>query len=104
MEPFNIKIQIADQTTTLTILPVNTDLFKVVFYGGILAGVRKTTDQNNWEAVPIEELIAGDLPFYSKDGHVDHQEIELNSNTINQIGQAIDAALQTDLANQNSEQ
>jgi hypothetical protein len=90
MDPFNIKIEIADQTVTLTILPVNSELYKIVYYGGILGAIRKEGIQSTWEAVPIEELTAGDLPNYQKSSNSDHQEVNLDASTIKQIGEAIE--------------
>lgn len=102
MEPFNIKIEQADQFVTLTILPVNTELFKIVYFGGILCGIRKESNQQNWEAVSAEDLPAGDLPFYQKDDKLDHQPIELDSSTLLQIGQAIEEKLSVELIIQKS--
>jgi hypothetical protein len=89
MDPFNIKITLAEQAITLTILPVNTEMYKVVYFGGILGVIRRQSDQYSWESVPTEELLAGDLPFYQRTLNSDHQLVELDARTIEQIGQAI---------------
>jgi hypothetical protein len=90
MDPFNIKIEVADEAITLTILPVDNTLYKVVYYGAILGAVRKQNKEETWEALPIEELTAGDLPFYRKEDNTDHQELELDPATIAQIGKEIE--------------
>ncbi|MDB5020681.1 MAG: hypothetical protein JWQ28_1808 [Pedobacter sp.] len=98
MDPFNIKILIKDQPLTLTILPVDKELFKVVYFGSILGAVRKETNGAAWRGVPAEELTAGDLPFHQKDESNDNPNLELDAKTIEQIGQAIETELTNDLA------
>lgn len=90
MEAFNIKIQVVQQPLTLTILPVNPTLFKIIYFGAVLGGVRKQSGEQGWEAVAMEELTAGDLPFYQHDPNADHENLELTGPTIQQIGQEIE--------------
>jgi len=90
MEAFNIKIQVGNSPLTLTILPVDATLFKVIYFGAVLGAVRKQDDTDCWQAVPVEELTAGDLPFYQHDPNADHEKLELTSPTIHQIGQEIE--------------
>ena len=90
MEAFNIKIQVGNSPLTLTILPVDATLFKVIYFGAVLGAVRKQDDTDRWQAVPVEELTAGDLPFYQHDPNADHEKLELTSPTIHQIGQEIE--------------
>lgn len=89
MEAFNIKIQVEGSPLTLTILPVDSTLFKVIYFGAILGVVRKQS-KDNWVAVQMEELTAGDLPFYQHDPKADHEELELTSSTIHKIGVEIE--------------
>lgn len=91
MEAFNIKIQVQERTLTLTILPVDSTLFKVIYFGAVLGALRKETEENTWQAVPMEELTAGDLPFYQHDPNADHEELELTRTTIQQIGLEIES-------------
>ena len=90
MEAFNIKIQVEDGPLTLTILPLESTLFKVIYFGAVLGAVRKEAGKNSWMSVPVEELTAGDLPFYQHDPNADHEELQLNPPTIQQIGEEIE--------------
>jgi hypothetical protein len=90
MEPFNIKIAVKNETTTLTILPAEEGVFKIVYYGGVLAAVQSTGGQGSWELISPDAITSGDLPFYSRKPGSDHHEIELDAATVNQIGAAIE--------------
>jgi len=87
MEPFNIKISIADSQITLTILPTST-YYKVIYYGGILGAVALVNNQ--WELVASENVEAGDLPPYHNNSDDGRKEIELNEKNIRLIGEEIE--------------
>lgn len=90
MEPFNIKIAVKNESITLTILPAEEGIFKIVYYGGVLAAVQSTGSKGNWDLIAPDALTSGDLPFYSRKPGSDHQEIELDEATVNQVGAAIE--------------
>jgi hypothetical protein len=90
MKPFNIKIPVKGEEITLTILPADDGIFKIVYYTGILGAVQSTGTPASWSMVPQEELTAGDLPFYRKAPGSDHPEFELDAVTIEEVGKAID--------------
>lgn len=90
MEAFNVKIQVEDRPLTLTILPLDASSFKVIYFGAVLGAVRKDSQKNSWLAIPMEELTAGDLPFYQHDPNADHENLELTPATIHQIGEEIE--------------
>jgi len=87
MEPFNIKISIADCQITLTILPTS-DYYKIVYYGGILGAI--TVVNSHWELVAPENLEAGDLPPYHNNTDDHRVEIELHHQNIQLIGEEIE--------------
>lgn len=88
MEPFNIKITVAEERVALTILPTDEGYFKVVYYGGVLGGIKYLKDSNSWEAIPVNELSTSDLPPYK---HKEQQlEIQLDEATVTQIGNEIE--------------
>jgi hypothetical protein len=90
MDPFNVKISVADETVTLTVLPVDECLYKVVYYGAILGAVRNVPESALWEVVPPQELTAGDLPFYQEDPNTRRASVVLDCETAAEIGDAIE--------------
>jgi hypothetical protein len=95
MEPFNIKIPVQNENITLTILPADDGVFKIIYYGAIFGAVRSADNQGNWLPITIDSLTPGDLPFYSRKPGLDHKEIELNATTVSEIGKAIEQEQKT---------
>lgn len=91
MEPFNIRIQSQSKETTLTILPIDENGFKVIYNGAVLGAVQKNAD--TWLALPDEEVEVGDLPLYKVKFGEDSSDIELNEATVAQIGAEIEAVI-----------
>lgn len=89
MEAFNIKISVAGQELTLTILPKDNKLFKVIYYGGILGAISFNEKTETWEKVEDEGLIAGDLPLYHNDKEEERTEVELNDENMEKIGREL---------------
>ena len=88
MEPFNIKIGYGAKEVTLTILPTGDHQYKVIYYAAVLGGVRY--DRDCWEAIPIENLEAGDLPFYHHNVDSGNVNVILNEATVDEIGEEIE--------------
>jgi hypothetical protein len=93
MEPFNIRIPVENQQLTITILPADENVYKVVYYGAILGAIRREPVEQTWLIVPMEELTAGDLPFYQKGLHSDRLDFDLDAETIEVIGTAIETEI-----------
>lgn len=92
MEVFNIKIGYGANEITLTILPAEEGMYKVIYFGGILGAIRLDSHQEDWELVPEEELPAGDLPMYQHDMRADRLDVVLDEITIQRIGEEIRSA------------
>lgn len=93
MEVFNVKIKYGEEDVTLTILPTDDGYYKVIYYGGVLGAVRLQNDQHTWEQLPDQDIEAGDLPLYKHDLTADRLDIILDSNTVQAIGEEINAKL-----------
>ncbi len=93
MEPFNIKLPVAGQTATLTILPAEEGLYKIVYYGAVMGAVRAPEDGKDWTLVPEEELVAGDLPFYQGGSDPDRVNVLLDDPTVRTIGAEIQSTV-----------
>lgn len=89
MDAFNIKIKVADREVTLTILPKGDNLFKVIYYGGILGAISYNEHHQIWEKVVDEDLIAGDLPLYQKSTEDERVQIRFDEEIILKIGQEL---------------
>lgn len=89
MEPFNIKISEQGHPVVLTILPADEGYYKVIYYGGVLGAVKH--NGSLWSAVPQDQLIAGDLPFYQSKPEEERVELVLNEELVAAIGDQIDA-------------
>ncbi|WP_342331940.1 hypothetical protein [Pedobacter sp. FW305-3-2-15-E-R2A2] len=87
-EAFNIKIGYGSREVTLTILR-QADYYKVIYFGGIIGGVRFAAD-GEWQPIDPEEMEAGDLPQYTPDQKGERIEIELNEQTVETIGSEIE--------------
>jgi hypothetical protein len=94
MEPFNIKIGYEDADVTLTILPIAEHQYKVIYFGAVLGAVQYLT--GGWESIPVEELEAGDLPYYQHDSNSDKANLILNESTVDEIGEKIEHSLGTE--------
>lgn len=92
MEPFNIKISHGSRQLTLTILPLEDDVFKIIYYNGILGGVKKQRKQ--WELLSLDEVAGEDLPFYEPKHGEDRIEIELTEQIADRIGVEIELHLE----------
>ena len=93
MEPFNIKIGYGEKEVTLTILPIEAGYYKVIYYGGVLGAVCYDEQSDYWQPVPIDEIEAGDLPFYQHDLNGDRLEVVLNDGCIQEIGAEIETRI-----------
>lgn len=93
MDVFNIKIGFGDNELTLTVLPNDEGLYKIIYYGGVLGAIRLEADNETWEKVPDEEVEAGDLPYYKHDLTADRLDIVLDHATVGRIGEEIHAHL-----------
>ena len=94
MEAFNIKIQYQNQGVTITILLTDEGYYKVIYFGGILGAVKKREDNEKWEKVPDEDIIAGELPLYRHD-HADRLDVILDDSTAMAIGKEIEKEIDT---------
>jgi hypothetical protein len=97
MEPFNIKITAQKQPVVLTVLPTEKGYFKLIYYGAILVGLKKTAPET-WTLVSTEEIEAGDLPFYIPTSADDRVVLTLDKKFTALAGKAIEA----EVAEQNS--
>jgi hypothetical protein len=93
MESFNIKVGFGEDEVVLTILPTTERQYLVTYFGGIIGAVKLDSDEEQWEQVPDEEVVAGDLPFYSPDLNADRLNFVLCEHTANLIGEEIMAGL-----------
>jgi hypothetical protein len=91
MDVFNIKIGFGQNELTLTVLPNEEGIFKIIYYGGVLGAIRLEADNETWEKVPDDELEAGDLPFYRHNLTTDRLDIVLDQPTVERIGEEIHA-------------
>lgn len=82
--PFNIKITYGSNEVAVTILPTDEGYYKVVYYGGIIGAV--CFDGKDWDLVPSEKIIAGDLPLYTPGPLGERIEIELTDQVADRIG------------------
>jgi hypothetical protein len=89
MEPFNIRIIVQGGRVALTILPEG-NLFKIVYYAGILGGIKYLKESNKWVIVPENELTTSDLPPYQHHSEDGRLEVKLDEATIAQIGKEIE--------------
>lgn len=92
MKPFNIRISYGRQQLTLTILPVADDVFKIIYYNGILGGVKKQGKQ--WELLSLDEVTGEDLPLHEPKHGEDRIEIELTEQIADRIGAEIELYLE----------
>jgi len=92
MEPFNIRINYGSNEVTLTILPSDNSVFKIVYYGGILGGIRKNADE--WEPVGRDEIGGEDLPLYQPKHGDERINVELTEQVVDRIGDEIDFHLE----------
>jgi len=88
MEPFNIRLKCNSDEITLTILPGKPNIYKVIYYGGVLGAIR--FDHDEWTLIPRDQLEAGNLPFYEQGKEGEHIEIDLTEYIVEQIGKEIE--------------
>lgn len=84
---FNIRFGYGEKEVTLTILP-DDDYYKIIYYGGILGAVYNLDGE--WDFLEVENLQAGDLPFYTPDLTGERLEIVLDENAAYAIGEEIE--------------
>lgn len=94
MKPFNIRVRYGSGEVTLTILPEEKGNFKIVYYGGILGGIKKVNKE--WDLIPLEEVAGGDLPLYEPKHGQERVDIELTDHMVDRIGEEIDLNLEGD--------
>ncbi len=92
MDAFNIRLHYGSNEVTLTILPSEEGIYKIIYYGGILGAVRK--HQQEWDLVTEDALEAGDLPPYERSAANDRVEIDLTEQLADRIGEEIDIFLE----------
>lgn len=77
---------------SLTILPTEKGYYKVIYYAAILTAITQDDDQG-WQLLPLEDIEAGDLPFYQHTTDNDRAELKLDEVFANLVGSAINAEL-----------
>ena len=89
MDPFNIKINLAEKESTLTILPTVSG-YKIIYYGAILGAIKQVHKQ--WHLLPEDEIEPGELPLfdYRKSYAIDEPKPVLTKNLINEIANQIE--------------
>jgi hypothetical protein len=87
MDPFNIIIRVENKQIDLNIHPQEASSFKVIYHGALLGEVFMS--KAGWEAVTADELQPGGFPVYEYDETSGHEDILLNNEIIQAIGQAI---------------
>jgi hypothetical protein len=87
-EPFNIKIGYGENEVTLTILPVEENYYKVIYFGGVMGAV--CFNGEDWDLIEKEDVEAGDLPLYEPELKGDRLEIVLDQLTVDAIGEEIE--------------
>lgn len=92
MEPFNIRIRYGSTEVTLTILPADNGDFKIIYYNGILGGVRK--NGKDWDLVSLDEVAGENLPLYESKHGEDRLEIQLTEQVADRIGEEIELYLE----------
>lgn len=93
MEPFNIKVGYSEREVCLTVLPVEENFYKIIYYTGVLGAVRYQNDTDGWEVVPQDEIPVADLPNYVHDLSSDRLEVVLTDETVDEIGNEIELYL-----------
>ncbi len=88
MEPFNIRIKLQGQTTSLTVLPNDKGYYKLIYYAAILGAIEETTE-GDWRILSADEIEAGDLPFYVPENGNDRIDITMNHEFTEQVATAI---------------
>ncbi|HKG05019.1 MAG TPA: hypothetical protein VKB19_01100 [Pedobacter sp.] len=89
MEAFNIKITYGTNLVTLTVLPVQENIFKLIYFGGIIGTI--CFDGKDWDLVTSAEMLRGDhLPPYRPGKIGERTEIELTDHVIDKIGWEIE--------------
>ena len=87
-EPFNIKIGYGENEVTLTILPIEENYYKVIYFGGVMGAV--SFNGEDWDLIEKEDVEAGDLPLYEPELKGDRLEIVLDELTVDAIGEEIE--------------
>lgn len=89
MDPFNIKVNLSEKESTLTILPT-ANCYKVIYFGAILGAIKK--ENNYWNLLPEDEIEAGELPLfdYQKSYAIDEPKPVLTKKLINEIAEQIE--------------
>lgn len=93
-EPFNIKIGYGENEVTLTILPVEENYYKVIYFGGVMGAV--CFNGEDWDLIEKEDVEAGDLPLYEPELKGDRLEIVLDQLTVDAIGEEIELHIMDD--------
>lgn len=93
MEPFNIKINVAEKEITLTILPQD-DEYKIIYFGGIIGALRQENDNLNF--IRPEDVVPGSLPLY-KYKQTDSAAAETELKLTNEVLRTIKSEVQKTL-------
>lgn len=93
MKPFNININVQQQSVAVTILPIADNEYKVIYYGGILGAIRYEVSLKEWQKIPDEDVVTSDLPPYEVSLKEDRIEFTLDEQNVNSIGQQIELYL-----------
>ena len=89
MDPFNITISIEEGKIDLNIHPQEAGTYKIVYHGGLVGEIFMGNGGENWEAITAEALEPGGFPVYEYDETSGHQDILLDSATVQEIGKEI---------------
>ncbi|WP_276090793.1 hypothetical protein [Pedobacter sp. JY14-1] len=89
MEAFDIKIAYGTQEVSLTVLPAENNIYRLLYHGGILGAV--CFDGRDWDRVTSDTLIYTDeYPRYMPGKVGERIEIELTDHVIDRIGWEIE--------------
>jgi hypothetical protein len=91
MDPFNIIVNLDGQKFDLNIHPQESDVFKVLYHGGLVGEIIRTADAGTWKAVSVKDLDPElEMPMYEYDGSIDDVRIILEGDHARHIGRAIE--------------
>lgn len=89
MDPFNIIIRTGGNQVDLNIHPQEAGTYKIIYHGALLGEIFMGSGGENWEAITADELEPGGYPVYEYDESSGHQDLLLDQQVIQEIGQQI---------------
>ncbi len=90
MDSFNITITIQDQPISLTLQPVGSGNYKVIYHDMLIGELMKSEQDGNWEEVSIDQVSPGIYKMYEHHDTHNTPKIVLDEKTITEIGEEID--------------